>query len=722
MKANQVERALQNLDAAACDAAIGGTGLTDHEDARFFLEKIRQTGCMLVEWANPERERRRDAVATKCRDLLAAFGDAELLNEFNQHVDAAVMIERGFRAVEFTLAKHPVSARTPAEQVWGLLKWVEGGMKHLDEQIAAAMADSTSTHDITQLQIPTEGGGSVRPDAVVTGAVSNAGNTLLMLGHRHGFLDPQSGVFLLPSEPPLDQKAVEDGGALILLSSGWTQLRRGWERVRFLDGTVCCGEQDVRVEGGGTRRMEVLEFSPPSRVELLDQIASDRLSQRLLTNQIQFQTETDIASQIRLPDGEALPLPPDAWISLEEFNASHSLSQHYYLPLNDERQLAQGLSLKAWLRGYAIYARCLARDLRDQPALQIIRYTEAELLARLTLGGLGPAQAALFIELTTFSRGSKDLFDTPLVRAGDGHFHFFAPAYLSPNPGAVLVSRLGRLGVRFEDKGKRFELHTRKLFDDAGIPARSFKYTLEGKQWDCDVAVLWNDTLFVFECKNYGLPDGHLPSLYHFVVQLNGHIAQAKRIARQFQANPAVVRQYFGEKASWKQVVPVVLNALPWSAGKLDDVYCYDASALGRFFEEGSISIKMMMSVAPNITLMRRHIYKLWQAGQPTPADLLHEMDEPAQLRMPVAERQLAGRLMPLSGEMAVGVPEWTPRTLTMEEKFRACGETEESAKALALQFEEQIPSMVRKARERLAARQTSGQSETAPPANGHTQ
>lgn len=702
MNSKQLKQALRDLDAIACEAAVGGAGLASDDDARHFLDAIRHGGCMVVEWPNADRERRRDDLVQKCRELLARLPNAPFLEQFEEHVAAAKVIERGFRAIELTLSSLPAFKRPPAEQVWGVLRWVEGGMEHLERQIQAASAANKSLHDITSLRVHREDGEAVSPDAVVSAAVSNAGSTLLMLGHRHRLIDKSTGSLLLPVEPPLDESAIKETGTFIFLSLAWTQLRRGWERVRFLDGKVRCEEHDVPVRQGETRRMEVIEFSRPEIVELLDQIAGHRLSQRLLTNQIDFRTQTNIASKIELPGAEVLPLPPDAWISLEEFNASHSLSQHYCLPIDDVAATAHGLSLKAWLRGYAIYARCLARDSEDQPALRIISYTEADLTTRLTAGGLSPEQAALFIRLTTFSRKSKDLFDTPLIRSTDDRLHFFAPAYLSPNPGAVLVSRLGRLGVKFEDKGKRFEKQTLEVFSAAGVPAKSFKYKLDDQIWDCDVAALWDDTLFVFECKNYGLPDGRLPSLHHFLVQLAAHIEQAKRIAEQLDRNPAIVRQHFGEQVSWTRVVPCVLHALPWTSGQLDDVYCYDASALGKFFEDGFIAIKMIAKAGPNAHIVRRHKFPLWRGPRPMPADLLRELSDAAQLRLPIAEREITARLTPLSPDIGVVVPEWTPRELTLEQQFRAFGSGEEEAKRLVKEFE-QFPDAVSAAHDRVA-------------------
>ena len=700
MKVSAVEVALGKLDVAGVCHAIG-SGALSSADAIEFLNCIRRSGCMVVEWHDAEREASRDAVASKCRDLLSASADPNTVAGFDKHLAAARIVERAFRSVENTVAAHPVSKRSPAQQAWAVMKWLEEGMEFFEQQVQAEIAANPSLRDITELRLKSEDGESVSPDAVVNGVIPSAGNTLLMLAHRHRMFAADGSLLLPPTpEPALDKTAIEEGGALIFLSGAWTQVRRGWERVRFLNAEVRCEPRDIAMSEGGMRRMDVVEFSKPETVELLDRIAVDRLNERLLVNQIDIATQTNALDVVKFPAKGPVALPPKGWISLEELNASHSLATHYFVPIESDDEEALGLPLKVWLRGYAIYARCLARDSHDRATLRIISYSESELSERLTSGGLTEKQAALFVKHTTFGRGSKDLFDTPLIRTADDRFLFFAPAYVSPNPGAVLVSRLGRLGVRFQDKGKRFELATLKLFENAGIEARSFKYKADGKTWDCDVAVLWEDTLVVFECKNYGLPDGHIPSLNHFLLQLTGHIEQAARIARQLDENPQIVRQHFGSTASWNRVVACVLHALPWSAGKLAEVYCYDASALGKFLEDGFIAVKMTKKVAPKSYITRRHKFALWRGDKPSVDDLLRELQRPAQLRLGLEQSEITAQLTPLSGEMAVAVPEWTPRELSLKEKFRIFGAGEEEAKALVHQFEE-FPSAVEEARQR---------------------
>lgn len=107
--------------------------------------------------------------------------------------------------------------------------------------------------------------------------------------------------------------------------------------------------------------------------------------------------------------------------------------------------------------------------------------------------------------------------------------------------------------------------------------------------YDSDVAVLWENQLIVFECKNYSLPnDGPADRFYFWQKQAEAQ-DQVRRIASYLSANSQIVKKHFGEDAEWEAVHSVVLNALPFSLRRASTgTYFYDASALGRFLRTGT--------------------------------------------------------------------------------------------------------------------------------------
>jgi hypothetical protein len=78
----------------------------------------------------------------------------------------------------------------------------------------------------------------------------------------------------------------------------------------------------------------------------------------------------------------------------------------------------------------------------------------------------------------------------------------------------------------------------------------------------------------------------------HFLSEVFAGADQLRRLRRAITRAPDIVQEKFGKNASWKNVVCCVLSGLPWSAGRVDDVFYYDMSALTRFFDEGTIYVK----------------------------------------------------------------------------------------------------------------------------------
>jgi hypothetical protein len=331
----------------------------------------------------------------------------------------------------------------------------------------------------------------------------------------------------------------------------------------------------------------------------------------------------------------------------------------------------------------------------------------------LVLAGLSQDQATTFVQLTTFGRGVADLFDAPLLKVSDGSYRFFATAYHTPVLGVIMLSRISWLNRRrdakgelandnvFEDKGKVFETRVLKLFTDAGIPAHGFKYKLDDKGYDCDAAVLIDDALFVFECKNRSLPMGHLPSLHYFMLALDEAQGQVKRIVQQFTDHPELVRDKFDANTKWSRIVPVVLHALPWSFGCPDGVYIYDGSALSHLLREGFTSIIAEFHIGGH-RLLRRHRYQLRKGKMPTAKELEREMSNPNQLRLHAVGWEQVSHPIQVCDNVVFSLPEWSQRTATLEEQMIALGSSTEEAAKVAKEMNEEVPAGVQKIRDGL--------------------
>jgi hypothetical protein len=637
---NKLNKAFRSHDSAKVVAALEADGLREPVLARKFVTALRQSSCLALQIEDAAKEARRDQLVGKCRELLTQCSDATIAQDFEDHVADAKIVERGYRELFQTMRKSEIWKRTLAEQIWGMILRAERESAHVKKEIEKKIAK--------------------------------------LAAEKHPLGDPR-------------QLKLED-------------------RSRLFKARFQLREQDFSIKEGGTRHCTVLEVQSATDRELMDHIALARLEQVFFQSQmgLKFSGVDEKISDTSTTG--PVPLAKAGYFSKEERVSVEILEGNYCVPVDDNFTVIAGLPFKAWIRGYAYYAK-KAEDPSGNPILSCLRLSAKELADGLLAAGLSNEQAKIFVELTTFGQGAADLFDAPLLKVNDGSYCFFAPAYQAPTLGVIALSRISSLNRRrdqqgepandclFEDKGKLFEGRVLNFFAEAKIAAHGFKYNLDGTDYDCDVATIIGDALFIFECKNRSLPMGHLPSLYYFTLALDEAQEQVRRIARQFAEHPEIVRGHFGANAKWNRIVPVVLHALPWSFGCPDGVYIYDASALSHLLLKGFTSIGVVSRIDEN-HFMRRHRYPLKKGEIPTADELEREMRNPNQLRLHALGWKQIAQPIPASDNFVFSLPEWTQQASTLEEQMIALGSSPEEAATKAKELTEEFPESVEKLRD----------------------
>ena len=138
-------------------------------------------------------------------------------------------------------------------------------------------------------------------------------------------------------------------------------------------------------------------------------------------------------------------------------------------------------------------------------------------------------------ETMIFDKKSVDLFDDPFVPCCGKYF--VVPWLINEmEVGRVLLSKFSnKSGADF--KGYAFEEYILEVLKYCGIPATAMK----NKDYQCDVAFLLNDVLFICECKNRGVHKGNDLSFD----EMDDDIAQIDRIFNFYKDNPNIVKKCF---------------------------------------------------------------------------------------------------------------------------------------------------------------------------------
>jgi hypothetical protein len=213
-------------------------------------------------------------------------------------------------------------------------------------------------------------------------------------------------------------------------------------------------------------------------------------------------------------------------------------------------------TIREWIRAYAVLERCFAR-------VELVEIDRVKLTEILTRASVPNHKAELFIKALTFSMEKLDIYDAPLLEDEGGGLYFFAPAYAGISFPQVIFSQLSSQGIQVYGKGELFEEDVIRMFRDTGVQVAGFKYWVGEQEFDCDAAVLWDEILFIFECKNYSLPSGRASDDFFFMKKLDEAVEQVKRIDRQLRDDPSILLKHLGANAKWTAVHLVVLNAIP---------------------------------------------------------------------------------------------------------------------------------------------------------------
>jgi hypothetical protein len=193
-----------------------------------------------------------------------------------------------------------------------------------------------------------------------------------------------------------------------------------------------------------------------------------------------------------------------------------------------------------------------------------------------------------------------------------------------------VFSQLSSHGASFDSKGSTFEKTIRDAFQARSIPVTGFKYHHDGKQYECDAAVLWGKHLFVIECKNDFLPTSRPQLSYFFWLDMINAARQVTTIASHFMEDRSLVRRHFN-RDDWQEIHPVVLSALPFSLPEqVEGAYFYDASALLRFLADGTVGLAHQSP--DNRVVVQAPLTRLWAGDEPTPEDLIAQVKRPLQL------------------------------------------------------------------------------------------
>jgi hypothetical protein len=680
-----MKRALLARDWATVCGLLAATDSEPADVNAALLEDTLHSGCLIEQREDKARTAERNALVIQLREQFARTNDGYNAGEFEKHLKDVEIIDRCYREIRESLAASPIGERTPQEQAWAAVYRLIGEIRYLHEEIDQAMkkrAPKTVVWflDSNPWQLKGKTGKPIDPDAVLPGLARHLGLTLLMLAHENGWFCGKR--IVLPMRTDVDEQLVFESGVNSLLAHCWAKVQDGSEHVRFFGDGVSQTRRMFKASNQDTPPFEadLVRFDLDLTLQRWEVIARSRLSQLTLHTFMNLKDTDELKSRIKNVRSDSVAPAPENFVSEHEMLTLVLFEMVYHLSPRELSTEHDGLTLFEWIRSYSIlrlYCNCG----EIEPLLDLYELDPREFAQTLQRGALSSEKAHRFTESIMFQQGKRDLYDAPVIEDAGGRRWLLAPLFASAIVSQIVLSQLGSREISFETKGSVFEKDIMSLFESSGVPAKGFKYIHDGKQFQCDAAVLWGKHLFVFECKNDLLPTSRPMLSYFFWLDMLKAANQVTKIASHLEEDRSHIRRHFN-RDDWEAIHPIVLSAMPFSLpGRANGAYFYDASALVRFLTEGTIGVVAQYpDPQPSVQIQTSN---LWSGDTPSPEDLLCQLENPVQLLRFEGKIGDDSTRIGISPGLVVETPLIRAKAITLETILTDLGQSETQIEAL---------------------------------------
>lgn len=594
--------------------------------------------------------RKRDQLLASFGTYYEAHGVTNAVSDVEEMRSELLKIDRGYQEIHSVIPKMKSVEFTPEERIAGIFG-------ALDYAIRQTLKDANKKIDTMAVigvnrNLQDAENNSYDPNSNTHGLAVAAGDVLMLEAYRNEWFDDSDRITLPKSQRVADD-VVSATVANLFNANMWRMWKNVDERVRFLGGdlkdlssSLPAWASQIRAKNPDINIDAAFEFTPNIKAEHFEILANERLDRILEQNLQKILRETNVREKVASRN-DAVALPPNGLVSIDEAHAGATLGQ--LTKTNITRTSAGPLLLSERLRGYAVLKLLIVRLEKEQKTY-FPRVARTQLLEELTRCGLTIEAATKFIDLTTFRRSSRDLYDHPLVKTVDDNYFLFGSSLVMADLVKIVFSSLSNEGSVIADKGEIFEEETIKILCHHGFNARKLKVRRgpnKEYEFDYDVAFTWDDYVFFFECKNRGIPMGNPIATYYFNQELQDHFKQVQRLQQGLIDYPDILEKDFPEAVGKKQLFCLV-NALPFAIGQVDTLYVFNDTILRRFFSSSAmgVSADRLDGVGPQL---QTDLRKLWSGSKSTASDFIAYISTPPQVVLANENYEVAPRIERLS-------------------------------------------------------------------------
>lgn len=515
-------------------------------------------------------------------------------------------------------------------QIWSHLNRVESQCAQIRSDMHKVLQKKPKQKMLNPfVELENEEGDKYSPDAAIENLIKYLTLTLSLLSYNFKWY--QDGKVVLPGKIAVSEDDIFKAGSIELLARSWKALEESSMRSILFGGEVfrCQGDEvqeDAKANGVKTsyhfQRAE-------SDFEKFDSISCERVKKRSLQDFIEIISNPKIKLLIA-PDFKSVgKLSEGSFLDEDEIQTCGKLEDVFCTDIYSDETEYNGLTLRDWVRGY-FTLRHLSKEILLGNILSTL--SKQNVLDALTGSGILDESANTFIDLVTFGKNSKDLYDCPLIKMeGDG-FYLVYYSLVNASISNLILSMFSSLETESSKKGYKFEAEAVEMITKYLSECKGFKFKRGLEEYEYDAVFILDKKIFILECKNRSLSWYSPVKAYRNKKYLSKTVKQITRLKNALVEYPEVLLEHFSADVTKFEIVPVIFNCMPFSwNGKFENVYITDFSSLSRFAK--SSSINLVMASAKGQTKKSSNKAKQWAGSKPNSNDLLRHLESPIQLK-----------------------------------------------------------------------------------------
>ncbi len=571
---------------------------------------------------------KRDAFLERLMEL--TLDRAESINELIVNKAQIILFsEELYDNISKCLDKCDISKLNSDEQVWAHLNRVKLEFKRINNDLERYKAQKKrkrlSSHYLT---ITNSEGTSYSPDAASEHLIMYLSLTLSLLAYKFDWY--QNGKIVIPSNVESGEGDIFKAGSTELLARSWKELEESSLRCLLFGGEIRLAEgddvQDDAKEKGVKQSFHF--YRNESKFELYEAISSERLKKKSFQNFLEILSTPKIKSNIATGIEDIGPLEDYKFLNEDEILACNNLDDVFCTNIFQDKSEYNRLTLSEWIRSYFIL-RYFSREISSGEMPPILDVNV--IIDTLVGAGVSREKALIFVELASFGKDSKDLYDSPLIKMECGKYFLAYYGLVNANVSNLILSRFSSLEVEVSNKGYRFEDTVNSAISKSLSESKGFKFKRGKEEYEYDSVFILDDKLFMLECKNRSPSWSNPVKIFRSNLYLSKTAQQVMRLKNALIEYPEVVQEHFGVNINEYEIVPIILNCMPFSwGGEFEGVYVSDFSSLSRFTKSSKINMVIANQDGQSVRGLSKS--DQWVGKKPSAGDLINHLENPIQL------------------------------------------------------------------------------------------